>query len=241
MPKGARRGTLEEITFKSESLDNERKVTVYLPPGYAEDDRVYPLLVVHQGQDWLDKGLMANSLDNLIGNRVAPVVVAFVNPIDEWWLEGGGSGTADYVGMLAEEFVPFLEQRYRLIDEAGARALMGTTYFGVTAAYGALEHPDVFGKVAVQSTALGLGAQEGMMELIHAGAGRGVQLYVDWNRYERRSVDTDVDIGQDNATLARALEQNGYEFTGGEVLDSFGWGSWRSRTDTILETFFPVK
>ena len=40
--------------------------------------------------------------------------------------------------------------------------------------------------------------------------------------------------------LGSLLTQAGYEYTGGEVLDSYGWGSWRSRTDRILATFFPA-
>ena len=73
-PEGERRGTVEAFTYKSESLGNEREIQVYLPHGYQEGIRSYPLLIVHQGADWLDKGKMVNSLDNLIGASVAPVV-----------------------------------------------------------------------------------------------------------------------------------------------------------------------
>jgi enterochelin esterase-like enzyme/outer membrane protein assembly factor BamB len=236
---GGERGTLETFTFKSESLENEREVSVYLPAGYQGSDRSYPLLIVHQGKDWLERGLMANSLDNLIGDRVAPVVVAFVQPIEEWWLEAGGTGTDEYVKMLAKEFVPYLEGKYRLSGEADSRALMGTGYFGVTAAYGAFKHSDVFGGVALQSIALGLGTDDALMEQIR-GKNDGITVYLDWNRYELRRIDSDIDFHQDNVTLARALEENGHEFVGGEVLDSYGWGGWRTRTDKILETLFPA-
>jgi enterochelin esterase-like enzyme len=182
---------------------------------------------------------MANSLDNLIGDRVAPVVVAFVQPIEEWWLEAGGTGTDEYVKMLAKEFVPYLEGKYRLSGEADSRALMGTGYFGVTAAYGAFKHSDVFGGVALQSIALGLGTDDALMEQIR-GKNDGITVYLDWNRYELRRIDSDIDFHQDNVTLARALEENGHEFVGGEVLDSYGWGGWRTRTDKILETLFPA-
>jgi len=239
-PSGGERGTLETFTFKSESLGNEREVSVYLPARYQGSGRAYPLLIVHQGKDWLERGLMANSLDNLIGDRVAPVVVAFVQPIGEWWLEAGGTGTEEYVKMLAEEFVPYLEGKYRLSGEAGSRALMGTGYFGVTAAYGAFKYSDVFGGVALQSVALGLGTDGALMEQIR-GEDDGITVYLDWNRYELRRIDSDVDFHQDNLTLALALEENGHEFAGGEVLDSYGWGGWRTRTDKILETLFPAE
>ncbi len=238
-PSGSARGTLEEFTYKSESLGNERTVRVYLPPGYQDGSETYPLLIVHQGKDWLERGLMANSLDNLIGDRVAPIVVAFVEPRGEWWLEAGGTGTDDYVAMLAEEFVPYLEEKYRLQREAEAHVVMGTGYFGVTAAYAALKYPDVFGNVALQSVALGLGSDDALMKMI-GGKREHLRFYLDWNRYELRQVDSAIDLAQDNRRLAEALTQGGYEYTGGEVLDSYGWGSWRARTDRILTTFFPI-
>ena len=40
--------------------------------------------------------------------------------------------------------------------------------------------------------------------------------------------------------LARALEENGYEFVGGETHEGGGWPSWRNRTDKMLETLFPL-
>jgi enterochelin esterase family protein len=239
-PEGERRGTMEAFTYKSEMLGNEREIQVYLPYGYQDGDRSFPLLIVHQGEDWLDKGKMANSLDNLIGERVAPVVVAFVPPRGEWWLEAGGSGTDDFVDMLADELVPFLDERYRLIEDASSRALMGTGYFGVTAAYGALRNADVFGNAALQSVALGLGSDDALMEAIGRGRGDEVRFYLDWSRYETRRVDQGVDLGEDNRSLARALEEGGFGFVGGEVLDSYGWGGWPNRTGEILVTFFPA-
>ncbi len=241
-PDGGRRGTLESFDYKSERLGNERKITVYLPPGYAESGLKYPLLVVHQGPDWLERGLMANSLDNLIGGgRVSPLVVAFVPPAEQWWLEGGGSKTDDYARMLAEELVPHLESKYRLVAHPGARAVMGTTYFGVTAAFAALKYPTVFSKVAIQSVALGLGSDDALMTLLESAKPSDVRFYLDWNRFEARNVDTSLDLGEDARTLAAALEQNGFGYSGGEALDSFGWGSWRARTDRILESFFPAE
>jgi len=81
---------------------------------------------------------------------------------------------------------------------------------------------------------------------LYAGrAGRGkttdVKLYLDWNRYEYRNVDTGADIRKESLELSSALESAGYRFAGGEVLDSYDWGGWRARTDEILATFFPLR
>jgi enterochelin esterase-like enzyme/outer membrane protein assembly factor BamB len=239
-PSGAGRGNIETATFKSEILGNEREVSVYLPSGYGDSDAAYPLLMV-QGLDYLEKGLMANTLDNLIGERVAPVVVAFVAPQRRWWLEAGGTGTEDYTRMLATELVPYLAKKYRLLDGADARALMGKEGFGLSAVYAALQYPDVFGNVAIQSVSLQLGAEDALMGLIAGEPRESLRLYMDWNRYESHSTDSAYDLRQDSERLAGALKAQGYSYSGGEVVDAYGWGSWRARSDRILVAFFPLE
>jgi enterochelin esterase-like enzyme len=118
---------------------------------------------------------------------------------------------------------------------------MGNTGFGLTSAYAALEHPDVFGKVAIQSPALGLGFEAPLMAAIARKPTSDVEFYLDWSRYEIRDLDAGIDLGKDSVRLAEALRAAGYEYVGGEVLDSAGWGGWRSRTDRLLEALFPLE
>jgi len=238
-PTDKARGTLETLTFKSEKLSNEREIRVYLPAGYGEGGRSYPLLLVH-GLDWTDRGLMTNTLDNLIGEQVAPLVVAFVAPRKAWWEEGGGTGTGEYVEMLVDELLPFLEDKYRLQKAASSRALLGNEGFGLTAAYGALKHPSVFGKAAISSVHLGAGSGDGLMELIAQKKQPQVQLYLTWNRYDVRRHAGGIDYKGDSEKLAKAFKAHGYDFSGGEVVDAHGWGALRAVEDDILETLFPL-
>ena len=87
-PEGAR-GRIEMLQWTSEVLGNEREVQVYLPAGYDEGDDRYPLLVVNHGDQAILHGGADRSLDNLIGETVAPVIVAFVPRAE--WPEYGGS------------------------------------------------------------------------------------------------------------------------------------------------------
>ncbi|MCZ6747228.1 MAG: PQQ-binding-like beta-propeller repeat protein [Acidobacteria bacterium] len=239
-PAGHLRGTVETLKFKDKAGGDEREIRVYLPAGYGEGDRTYPLLVVH-GLDWLDKGLLGNVLDNMIGESIEPLVVAMVAPRQEWWTEAGGTGTGQYVDLLAGEIVPFLQGKYRLRDEAASRGVMGSSYFGLTALYASMKHPEVFGKAAVLSANLGLGADDEVMALIKARKADNLLLYMGWNRYEQRDPDNDVDSREDNLNLAQFLEEHGYSFTGGEALDAYGWGSWRARADDFLVALYPAK
>jgi enterochelin esterase family protein len=240
-PDPESKGRLETFELQSEKLEAPRRVTVYLPRAYdAETQRRFPLLVVTDGSSWIEKGLLTNTLDNLIGRSVAPLVVALVDPIDMFWLEAGGSRTPVIAGVLADELVPELERRYRIEPAARARAIMGSRDYGLTAAYTAMKHPEVFGNAAVQSIGLQNGTQGELLRLLERPQRVPVRFYLDWNLYEFRAVVEGWDYGADSRAFAAALRKNGYAYTGGEVADAHGWGSWRARSDRILETFFPL-
>ena len=104
-----------------------------------------------------------------------------------------------------------------------------------------MKHPEVFGKAAVLSANLGLGADDEVMALIKARKADNLLLYMGWNRYEQRDPDNDVDSREDNLNLAQFLEEHGYSFTDGEALDAYGWGSWRARADDFLVALYPAK
>lgn len=257
------RGRIESFNFRSEILDNEREVRVYLPPRYDERKKRYPLLIVNDGERALEFGKMDHSLDNLIGMSVAPVIAAFVSPSpnrQSWQEHGGpeklreygGSLTGKHAQMLAEELVPYIDERYRTVPRPEARAIMGNGSGGLAALYTAVHYPQVFGKVATQSLRLGptelqsssllhRPVADEVMSLIRRQEKLPVQLYVDWARYELRSTELGIDLRKDNREFAALLREKGYNFAGGEYAEGAGWASWRARTDEILEAFFPLK
>jgi enterochelin esterase-like enzyme/outer membrane protein assembly factor BamB len=240
-PEGER-GRVEEFTLPSDALGYEKKIKVWLPDGYDESEATYPLLIVNDGDAWLDKGLMVNTLDNVVGKTVAPVVVAFVEPYRQWWLEAGGGATDQYVRMQVEELIPELEKRYRLSDGSEARAVMGNLFYGFSAAYAAIRHPEVFGKIGLQSVYTGMGHGDELVGLVQEGSGaKSLTIYLDWNRYDVRNIDRDWNMAEDSRILAEQLEQSGYRVKGGEVLDSGGWGGWRNRTDKLLAALYPAE
>jgi len=238
-PTGAR-GRIDTFALKSQALGADKEVKVWVPPDYDTSKQSYPLLVVNDGTAWLDKGLLATALDNLVGTRVAPVVVAFVPAAGQWWFEAGGSRTDDYARMLAEELVPELEKRYRLIAKPQARAVLGNRFYGFSTAYAAVEHPQVFGKAAIQSVYLGLGHVDDLAIKVGKRTESSPRFYLDWNRFDERNIDRGWDFAQDSRQFADMLRQGGYSFDGGEVVDSYGWGGWRGRIDRVLATLFPL-
>ncbi len=239
-PADGPRGRIEEVAFESKTLGT-RELKVYLPPGYDDGTARYPVLLVHDGLNWLEKGLMANTLDNLIGKTVQPVVVAFLKPRDQWWLEAGGTGTDQHLEMVVGELLPHLAEKYRLTDAPSSHATMGHRGYGLASAYVALKHPDLFGKVAIQSPQIGLGYEDAVRELLGTDAASKVTVYLDWNKNEVRDLDAGFDLYEESRRFAQTLEAHNIAYVGGEMKDSFGWAGWRSRTDRILATLFPLQ
>lgn len=234
-PEGER-GRLETVAWASAKLEGEREVQVYLPPGYDASEERYPLIVVNAGDEALEYGLMANSLDNLIGKKVAPVVAAFV-PSEGFREYGSPEGLASLTEAMVSELLPMLESKYRTIPERGARAIVGNAFGASHAVYAALAHPEVFGRVAVQSY-IAYRSKDAVAAMIGEGKGEGLAAYVEFNTNDVRFGDR-VDAEKESRELARLLEEGGAELTTHEVADGPDWSSWRSRTDLVLAALFP--
>ena len=230
------RGSLDGFPFHSEILANTREIQVWRPAGHGGDPEMrYPLLIVNHGDNLLRGGLMRNTLDNLVGKTVAPLVAVFVpraaGP------EYGGPAADDYTRFLLEELLPHLDRHYA--TDGRTRAIMGPGSAGVAAIYAALSHPDVFQKAASQSFYPIPPAQDRIPELIAQEGPKPELVYIVWSHH-------DYDLGDDrradeaSRTLRDQLRAADVEVVEQESYYSPGWGGWRGQDDEILETFFPL-
>jgi enterochelin esterase family protein len=114
----ARPGDLMELTIRSQAQRRDNRVTVYLPARYSTNTR-YPLLIVHDGGDFLEYAAMKTVLDNLIHRLdMAATVVAFTYP-GERLTEYPNS--AAHARWITAELLPELKQQLSLVGKpAGA-------------------------------------------------------------------------------------------------------------------------
>jgi enterochelin esterase-like enzyme len=232
----APRGTLDGFPFHSEILDNTREIRVWRPADYGRNpEQRYPVLVVNHGDNLLRGGLMQNTLDNLVGSRVAPLIAVFVPRISG--PEYGGPAAEDYNRFLIEELLPHLDRHY--LTDPAHRAIMGPGSAGVAAVFAALAHPDVFQKAATQSFYPIEPAQERLPAMIAEAGPKPELVYVVWSR-------RDYDLGQ-----GRRADEASRELLGllrdadipvvEQVSDySPGWAGWRGQDDEILVKLFPL-
>ena len=231
----APRGTLDSFPFASEILENTRELRVWRPHGYANSTDRYPVLIVNHGDNQLRGGLMQNTLDNLVGVSVDPLIAVFVPRVEP--AEYGGDKADAYTRFLIEELLPHIDRHYRTDGEN--RAILGPGSAGVAALYAALKHPDVFQKAAAQSYYPIEPAQERIPEMIAAEGDKPDLIYMAWSHHDydlgggRRADDATRDVLEKlRAAGVNAVEQ--------VASYSPQWGGWRGQHDEILATLFPI-
>jgi S-formylglutathione hydrolase FrmB len=156
--------------FESEALKGNyladpstRRVAVYLPPGYDEGNARYPVVFLLVGFTGRGTMLMNESawgenirdrLDRLVrSERIVPMIVVMPDCFTRY----GGSqyinsvGTGRYQDHIVEELVPWVDGKFRTVQERDFRAAVGKSSGGYGSLMLGLQHPDKFGLVACHS------------------------------------------------------------------------------------------
>jgi enterochelin esterase-like enzyme len=99
-----------ERHLKSKALRRDQRYLLYTPARFNTVLR-YPLLVVHDGPEYVQFAAMKTVLDNLIHRLdIAPMIVAFVPPGDRL---REYANHAPHARFLARELLPELERPIR--------------------------------------------------------------------------------------------------------------------------------
>jgi len=235
-----RQGRLEPLEWESRVREGKKRTAqVYLPAGYdARAERRYPVIYLHDGKDALDQGGMKNALDHLIGATVEPLIAVFVIPDPENTDRDLGQ-VETYTEMVATELVPKIDERYRTIPRASARAVAGAAGGADAALFGVFKHPEMFARVASQSaTMMDAAEYEGV---IRSADEQPLVIYMAWGSYHLRSPHEAWDMARSNRDLWALLRKRGYRPAGGEVPEGFGWDCWRGHIDEMLTALFPLR
>lgn len=171
-PSPFRTGNVSTFKFKSDYLNDNRRMWVYLPPGYESSSENYPILIMHDGQNVFDgktsthygiEWRVDETLEQLIGDgTIPPLIVVAVDSTetrhDEYLPERvtlngvtEGGNADQYALMLQEELLPYLQAQYRLKTGPRHTFVGGSSYGGVLSFYLAMEHADTFGAALVFS------------------------------------------------------------------------------------------
>ncbi|WP_237057137.1 alpha/beta hydrolase [Microbulbifer sediminum] len=152
-----------------DSLDRQRTVRIYLPPGYGDSDRRYPVLYMHDGQNLFDTASsyagewrVDETLNRLATERGLELIVVGIDHGGEHRIheltpfdhpEYGAAEGAAYLEFLVGQLKPFVDARFNTMPGRDHTAIMGSSLGGLISHYALLRYPEVFSRAAVFSPA----------------------------------------------------------------------------------------
>lgn len=163
IPSFAQTGKVyDNLSMNSDILKMERKYAIYLPPDYDISERSYPVLyLLHGAGDdqtgWIQFGEVMHISDKAIKEgKATPIIIVmpdartgrrgYMNSLDGNWR---------YEDFFFEEFIPFIENTYRIKQEKRYRAVAGLSMGGGGSFHFALHRPELFSAACPLSAATG--------------------------------------------------------------------------------------
>ena len=162
-PEFTTRGTVEVITVHGASLERnlagdspDRRVSVYLPPGYATArSRRYPVVYLLHGFTDTDErwfGRVPHFInvpavaDAAIGEGVREMIIVTPDAYTKFAgsMYSNSVVTGDWESFVARDLVSFIDGHYRTIASAGSRGLAGHSMGGYGVMRIGMKHPAVF-------------------------------------------------------------------------------------------------
>jgi len=220
----------------------KRTYGIYLPARFRRTRR-YPLLVVHDGHDYLRYAALGPILDNLMARLEIPdMVVALTSSPNRL---GEYANDERHAQFLTDELVPHLERLFPLRTEPQSRCLMGASFGAVAALSTAVRRPGFYGKLLLQSgsfafTDIGDGNRRGplfdpvvtfMNQLRAQPMAMSERVYVSCGMYES--------LIYENRSLVPVLQSTGMDLRYVEARDGHNWENWRDRLREGLSWLFP--
>jgi enterochelin esterase-like enzyme len=234
-------GSIVEVAVDSVALGRPAHASLYLPAGFSADPaEPFPLVVVHDGGDYLRYAAASTVLDCLIHDGQIPAAVAaFLHPGERLVEYADDAGHHAY---LAGELLPRLEGELPIRSDPAGRCLVGASFGAVAALSAAADRPGAYGRLLLQSGSF-------------AGAGTGCwprpeALWQPIKRFVQRFIAAPVVVAErvhvtcgvfeslicENRGLVPVLRSTGMDVTFDEALDGHNWASWRDTLGAALPT-----
>jgi enterochelin esterase-like enzyme len=237
----ARSGALERFNVESKTY-GMRSGQLYLPARFRRS-RQYPLLFVHDGEDYMRYANINIVLDNLIHRLEIPeMIVALFNSQDRLNEYADDENHARFV---TEEFLPQISAKFPILDRPQDRGLMGASFGAIASFSTATRYPGVWGRLLLQSgsfafTDIGRTNRRGprfdrVVEFVNRYRAEPTvvsqRVFVSCGVYES--------LIYENRSLVPLLDATGMQVRFVEARDGHNWQNWRDRLREGLSWLFP--
>jgi enterochelin esterase-like enzyme len=228
-------GTITKYNNPTEYIipGRKRSIHLYRPP----TNKPVPLLVVWDGQDYLNRIHLNYIVDNLISQgRIRPLALAFV--------DNGGQEirTIEYacndatLVFLMTEVIPLAKKELNLIDinaVPGAFGILGSSMGGLMALYAGVRIPQVFGHVLCQSGAFSWGSFDMVVfDLVQKGEMLPLRIWMDVGMYDLAG------LLDSNRRMQAVLNRQGYPITYREYPGGHNYPAWKDDIWQGLEALY---
>lgn len=231
-PKDAPAGTITPLRVYSPTFSQVRDEQVYLPADY-DAGRDYPLVVIHDGADFMTYADLSVSLDNLIAaGDIPPLIAALVQAGDRMGEYPKGRRHARY---LVHELLPTLRAKHGISDDPGERVLLGASLGAVASLSTAFRFPGTFGGLVLNSGSFILDRSK-LEQRTHPVFHRVASLVQALQRAPdlpgtRAFVSTGEleGLADENRALASFLQDRGVDVLFQSAWDGHHWHNWRDQ------------
>ncbi|MBC7789113.1 MAG: alpha/beta hydrolase [Anaerolineae bacterium] len=163
------------VEFRSRHLAGERKVLIYLPPGYsAQPLRRFPVLYLHDGQNLFNHPQADGSVERwsceltidalLQKGNVEPLIVVGIwnaghERIEEYAPTrnerlGAGGKLVQHGEMIVRDLKPFVDSHYRTLSNASNTGIGGSSLGALASLYLGISNSATFGKILAISPSI---------------------------------------------------------------------------------------
>jgi enterochelin esterase family protein len=237
----ARPGEILDREIETAAFGGKRAYQVYLPARFRASRR-YPLLIVHDGPDYVRYASLKIVLDNLIHRlEIPPMVVALIESKDRLNEYADDKRHAKF---LVEELLPELQRSYPLVDSPSARGLAGASFGAVASLAAAWRHQGIFGNLLLQSGSFAftdIGKHDRgpvfdpVVRFVNAFRKQpghpADHLFLSCGVYES--------LIYYNRSLVPFLQKSGLDVRYVEANDGHNWENWRDRLREGLSWLYP--
>lgn len=250
-------GDVSRVWYNSPSLGMQRRMSIYTPPGYTENNKEkYPVFYLLHGmggdeEAWLALGRAAQIFDNLIAQgKAKPMIV--VMPNGNVSMEGAPGETSEGL-IVPNPFLPktmdgtfenafpdivkYIDNNYRTIRDKKHRAIGGLSMGGYHSKYISALYPDMFDYVGLFSAAVDpwenskSPVYSNMDVKLKKQFSNGLQLY--WI-----AIGKDDGLYPSNTNYRKYLDDHKYPYTYYETGGGHAWVNWRDYLIQFVQKIF---
>jgi predicted alpha/beta superfamily hydrolase len=244
--------------FEIPQLQRTRRIWIYLPPGYHESKKNYPVLYMHDGQNLFSDASsfsgewgVDETLEKLIANKKLPKMIVVGIDNSEYRLSEYTPFGFDYHGhevipeaeqygkFLIETLKPYIDENYRTKRGRRHTGVAGSSMGGLVSTYLAVKYQDVFSKVGALSSSFGVCRDEMIKYIEHNPKEYPIRFWLDMGSEEAGN----MELTENQIPVINALLQAGWK-DGKEVKFEVYEGAthneryWRARFDEVLMYLF---